>query len=134
MNLLYILEPGIYQAWKLIQYIGIRREARQRINAVQCSRVIYLSLYLIIKLCLFVQRTGRLRIATPACCFNIFGSIFGVVFCFLIKKLILGCKTIWQRWESFYDQFEVWVHFPIWTKEKHLFLVNCTLVWSEFFK
>ena len=37
-----------------------------------------------------------LKVAIPAYCFNIFGSIFGVLFCLLIKKLILGSKTIWQ--------------------------------------
>ena len=33
-----------------------------------------------------------LRIGIPAYCFNIYGSIFGVLFCLLMKKLILGCK------------------------------------------
>ena len=58
-----------------------------------------------------------------------FGSNIGILFCLHIEKLILGCKTIW---ESFYEQFEVWVHFLIWTKKKHFFHENCTLVWSEF--
>ena len=35
-------------------------------------------------------------------------------------------------WESFYEQFEVWVHFLIWAKKKHFFLENCTIIWSEF--
>ena len=77
------------------------------------------------------------RIAIPVYCFNIFGSIFGVLFCLLIKKLILGCKTVWQIMRqiiSFYEQFEVWEHFLIWIKKKHFFLENCTAVWSEFFE
>ena len=32
----------------------------------------------------------------PAYCFSIFGSIFGALFCLLIKNLILECDTIWQ--------------------------------------
>ena len=35
-----------------------------------------------------------LRMAIPAHYFNIFGSIFGVLFCLIIKKLIVGIKTI----------------------------------------
>ena len=35
-------------------------------------------------------------------------------------------------WESFYEQFEVWVHFLIWTKKKHFFLENCTLLGLNF--
>ena len=35
-----------------------------------------------------------LRMAIPADCLSIFGSIFGALFCFLIKKFILGCDTI----------------------------------------
>ena len=49
------MEPSRYQTWKLVQYIiGIRKETRQRINAVHRSRGVYLSVYLhlIIKLCL----------------------------------------------------------------------------------
>ena len=42
-----------------------------------------------------------LRMEIPAYCFNIFGSIFGALFCLLIKKLILGCDTIWQSMRKF---------------------------------
>ena len=42
-----------------------------------------------------------LKVAIPAYCFTIFGSIFGVLFCLLIKKLILGSKTIWQSLRKF---------------------------------
>ena len=44
----------------------------------------------------FVKDRVCLKVAIPAYCFNIFGAIFGVLFCLLIKKLILGSKTIWQ--------------------------------------
>ena len=74
-----------------------QKKTRQRINSVHWSKGIYLCvyLYLIIKIC-FLRAKDRacLRIAIPAYCFNISGSIFGVLFCLLIKKLILGCKTI----------------------------------------
>ena len=46
---------------------------------------------------LFVCVKGRvcLKVAIPVY-FNIFRSIFGVLFCLLIKKLILGSKIIRQ--------------------------------------
>ena len=50
---------GIVQTRNRIQYIiGIRTETRQKINEVHCSRGIYLYVYLILKLSLFVQKTG----------------------------------------------------------------------------
>ena len=82
-------------------------------------------------LCVCVKDRICLRMAIPAYCFNIFGSIFGLLFFLLVKKLILVCKTIR---ESFCEQIEAWVHFLIWTKKKHFFLEHCTLVWSEFFE
>ena len=83
--------------------IGIRTETMQRINAVYCNIGIYLSVYLYLIIKLFVCVKGRtcLRIVTPPYCFNIFGSIFGFLFCLLIKKLILGCNTIWKRMRKF---------------------------------
>ena len=49
-----ILEPGAYQTWKVVQYIiRIRTETRQKINAVHCSRGIYLSSYFYKALLLF---------------------------------------------------------------------------------
>ena len=47
-----------------------------------------------------------LRIAMPAYCFNIFRSIFGLLFCFLDRKLILGSKRIWQCMRKF--PYAVW--------------------------
>ena len=67
------------------------------------------------------------KMAIPAYCFRIFGTVFGALFCLLIKKLILECDSIWQSMRDFYKQFEVSVHFLIWKKKKHFFLENCTL-------
>ena len=93
----------------------------------------YLFVYLTIKLLVCVKDSTCLWMATPVYCFSIFGSIFGVLFCLLIKELILGCDTIWQSMRSSYEQFEVWVHFLKWTNKKHFFLENCTLIRPEFF-
>ena len=48
-----------------------------------------------------VKNRVCLKVTIPAYCFNIFGSIFGVMFCLLIKKLILGSKTIWNSLRKF---------------------------------
>ena len=50
---------------------------------------------------LCVKDRTCLRMAIPAYCFSIFGSIFGALFCLLIKKLILECDTIWQSMRKF---------------------------------
>ena len=127
------MEPGTYQTWKPVQYIKIRTEIRQRINAVHYSRGIYLSfyLYLITKPFVCVKDRICLRIAIPAYCFNIFRSIFGVLFSLLIKKLILGCKTIWQSMRKF--PCAVWIvsAFPHMRKEETFFSwkLNIGTVW-----
>ena len=98
-----MLKPVINYTWKIVQYIiGIRTETRQRINAVHCSRGIYLSFLFNCK-ALFVCVKDRtcLRIAIPAYCLSISGSIFGALYYLLIKKLILGCDTIWQSMRKF---------------------------------
>ena len=98
------MEPAIYQTWKLIQFfIGIRTKTRQKINAVHCSRGIYLSIYLFDYKAWFVCLKDRtcLWMAIPAYCFSIFGSIFGVLFCLLIKKLIIEFDTIRQSMRKF---------------------------------
>ena len=83
-------------------HLGIRTETKQRINAVHCTRGMYLCLFIFDYKALLVCVKDRtcLRIAIVAYCFNIFGSISSVLFCLLIKKLILGCKTIWQSMRS----------------------------------
>ena len=69
--------------------ILVESEQKQdRINAIHRSKDIYLSVYLyfIIKLLVCVKDSVCLRIAIPAYCINIFGSIFGILFCLLIGK------------------------------------------------
>ena len=56
-------------------------------------------IWLIIKLCLCKRQDMSKNGNTSL--FNIFGSMFGVLFCLLIKKLILGCKTISQSMRKF---------------------------------
>ena len=41
------------------------------------------------------------KVAISAYCLTIFGSIFGVLSFVLIKKLMLGSKTIWQSMRKF---------------------------------
>ena len=57
-----------------------------------------------------------------------------VLFCLLIKKLILECITIWQNMKKF--PCTVWSvsTFPHLDKNETFFLENCRLVWSEFFR
>ena len=112
------MEPGIYQTWKLLQYIiGIRTETRQEINAVHCSRgIICLFDYKALIVC--VDDRTCLRMAIRTYCFSIFGSICGAFFCLHIKRLILGCDSIWQSMRKF--PWAVWVFstFPDMDKEE----------------
>ena len=130
------MEPGIYQTWKHIQYIigSEQKQARKEMQLIAVKVFNYLSTTFNYN-ALFICAKDRafLKIAIPAYCFNIFGSIFGVSFCLLIKKLILGCKTISQSMRKF--PCAVWSAraFPDMDKKK-IFLENCTLVWSDFFK
>ena len=84
-------------------------------------RYLFICLFIFDYKALFVCVKDRvcIRIAIPAYCFNIFGSMFGVLFCLLIKKLILDVKPSDKVWESFHVQFWMWLHFLIWTKNKH---------------
>ena len=99
------MEPGIYPSWKIVQYtIGIRKETRQKINSVHCSRGIwYLFIYFFDYKALFVCVKERtcIRIAIPVYSFSIFGSIFGALFCLLTKKFMLEFDTIWQSMRKF---------------------------------
>ena len=64
-----------------------------------------------------------LKLAIPVSCFTIFRSNFGVLFCLLIKKLILGSKIIWQSMRKF--PCAVWSvrAFPnTWTEKNFFFL------------
>ena len=67
--------------------------------AVEVFICLFMFDYKVLLVC--VKDRTCLRIAISAYCFNIFGSIFGVLFCLLTKKLILGCKTIWQGMRKF---------------------------------
>ena len=76
-----------------------------------------------IYLCLFVcvKDSTYLRMAIPAYCFSIFGLIFDVFFRLLIKKIILGCETIWKSMRKFL--WAVWSVsiFPHMEKEETFF-------------
>ena len=87
---------------KTCSIIGIRIVTSQRINAVHCSRGVYLSvyLYLIIKLFVCVKDRTCLRTAIPAYYFNIFGSIFGALLFLLTKKLVFGIKNHLTEYEK----------------------------------
>ena len=105
MQFLYLLNLHVarywnqvhtYQILKLVQYIyhwnQNRNKAENKCSSLHFSRGIYLSVYfrfIFDHKALFVSLKDRtcLRIAIPAYCLNIFGSIFGVLFSFLIKKL-----------------------------------------------
>ena len=85
-----------------------RNKAENKCSLLQ-YRGIYLSVYLTTKPCLFLLKTACLRMAI---------KFFGVLFCLLIKKFILGCDTIWQSMIKF-----LWVvgsvsTFPHLEKEK----------------
>ena len=69
-----------------------RNKAENKCSSLQKR---YLFIYLLDCKALFVCVKDRtcLRMAIPAYCFSIFGSIFGALFCLLIK-LILECDTI----------------------------------------
>ena len=83
--------------------IGITTVTRQRIYAVHCGRGIYLSvnLYLILELCLFVEKTGHVLECQYQPTASIFLNQSLVSFFVLIRKLILESKTIWQNMRKF---------------------------------
>ena len=107
-------------------HLGIRTETKQRINAVHCTRGMYLCLFIFDYKALLVCVKDRtcLRMAIPAYCFNIFGSVFIVLFCLYIKKLILGCKTVWQSMRK--SPCAVWSvsTFPHMDKEEAFFFLK----------
>ena len=104
----------IYRYWNQVHSkydnlfnISLEPEQKQ-INVVHCSRGIYLTVYS----SLIIELKGRAT-AIPAYYFN----IFGVLFCLLIKKLMLENKTIWQSLRKF--QCAAWreTPFPHMSKE-----------------
>ena len=79
----------------------------------------------------------RHMVDIPVYCFNIFRSAFGLLFCLLDRKLILGSTPIWQVWESINVQLEVWGHFlrqKIDISKCHFFLktAHWYVVWNFF--
>ena len=77
-----------------------QKQGREQMQFTAVEIFIYLFIWLI-KPCLCVKDATCLRMAIPAYYFSIFGSIFGVLFCLLIKKFILRCSTIWQSIRKF---------------------------------
>ena len=127
MNLyIEILEPGTYQACKLVQHIiVIRTETRQRINAINRSKGIYFSVYLyfITKLFVCVKRQCMSKNSNTSLGHQQFRINFWCLVLFTYWKVILGNKKIWQSMISSYGQ-----------RRNIIFLENCTLVWSDFFQ
>ena len=116
--------------------IGITTVTRQRIYAVHCGRGIYLSvnLYLILELCLFVEKTGHVLEYQYQPTASIFLNQSLVSYFVLIRKLILQSKTIWQNMRKFTCTVWSMGTIPhINKEEKSFFLENSTLVWSEIF-
>ena len=72
-----------------------RNKAENECSSLQ-YRYLFICLFDYKALLLWVKDRPCLRMAIPAYCFSIFGTIFGVLLCLLIKKLILVCDTIWQ--------------------------------------
>ena len=70
-----------------------RNEAGNKCSSMQW-RYLFICLFDYKALFFCVKDRTCLRMTIPAYCFSIFGSIFGVLFCLLIKKLILECDTI----------------------------------------
>ena len=70
-----------------------RNKAENKCCSFQ-KRYLFICLFDYKALLICVKDRKCLRMAIPAYCFSIFGSIFGALFCLLIKKLILECDTI----------------------------------------
>ena len=91
---------------------------------------IYLFIYMWLQSSVYLCKRQDIAIVLSVYCFNIFGSTFGALFYLLIRKFILGSKTIWKSMR-FSGAVEVWGRFLICAKKKHdFFFENCTLVWS----
>ena len=84
-----------------------RKKPEHKCSSLQ-QRYLFIGLFDFKTLLVCVKYSAYLRTAIPAYCFNTVGSIFGVLFCLLIKHLILGCKTLttyekvsMSRWMKF---------------------------------
>ena len=84
--------------------VSKQKQAREEMQFIVVEVFIYLFTVFTFNhkvLFICVKDRASLKIAIPAYCFNIFGSIFGVLFCLLLQKLILGSKTIWESLTKF---------------------------------
>ena len=77
-----------------------RNKAENKFSLLQL-RYLYICLFGYKALFVCVKDRTCLRVAIPAYCFSIFGSIFDALFCLLIKRFILGCDTIWKSMGKF---------------------------------
>ena len=71
------------------------KQGRGPLQFITLEIFIYLPVYLYrtVELCLLVKETAIEKQYQPTA-LTFFGSVFGVLFCLLIRKLILGSKTI----------------------------------------
>ena len=90
------MEPGTYQNMEICSVYQWNQNWNKAENKCSALHYRYLFIGLFDYKALFVcgKETACLRMAIPAYCFSICGSIFGALFCLLIKRLILGCETI----------------------------------------
>ena len=121
-----------------ILLLSEQKQARKLIQFIAVEVFIYLFTVFIFNyrpLFVCVKDRACLKLAITAYCFTTFGSIFGVLFCLLIKKLILGSKTIWQSMRKFLcGVWSVRTFLHVDKDEAFFFLENCTLVWSDFLR
>ena len=132
------MEPGTYQTWKPVSIlVSKQKQDREQMQLIKVEILIYLLTAFIFnsKALLFcVKDRVWLKVSIPAYSFIIFGSIFvGFFFGLLIKKSILGSKTIWQSMRKFPGAVSSVRTFPNVDKEETSFSRNCTLVWSDSF-
>ena len=95
-----------------------RNKAENKCSSLQYR---YLFICLFDYKALFVcvkSRTCPMPRTIPAYFFNIFGSIYGLLFCLLTRKLILGCKTFSQSKRKFLRAVWSVITFPHMDKEE----------------
>ena len=100
-----------------------KHKAENKCNSLQ-SRCLFICLFIFDYKALLVCVKNRtcLRIAIPAYCFNIFGSVFGILFVYFLRSWYWEVKPSGKVRESFLRvYFDVWGHFLIWTKKKKFF-------------
>ena len=90
------------KTWSVYHCNQKKNRARNKCSSLQ-QRYLFICLFIFVYKSMFVCVKDRtcLRIAIPAYCFNLFGSIFCVLFCLFFEKLIKGSKTTWQSMKKF---------------------------------